>query len=93
MACTKIKTVIASAAVVELGTLFTKCKAAAEIKNALEEMRLTHQPTAVMTDNSTAVGIINGTIKQHKTRAIEMRFYWIKDKKQQGQFLMYQMPG
>jgi hypothetical protein len=30
------------------------------------------------TDNTTATGYSNGTIKQKRTEAMDMRFYWIK---------------
>ena len=31
------------------------------------------------TDNNTANGIINGTLKQARSKAIDMRFYWLLD--------------
>jgi hypothetical protein len=45
------------------------------------------------TDNTTATGYINGTIKQKCTKAMDMRFYWIKDRVKQGQFKIYWGPG
>jgi hypothetical protein len=46
------------------------------------------------TDNTatTATGYSNGTIKQKCTKAIDMRFYWIKDRVKQGQFNVYWGP-
>jgi hypothetical protein len=32
------------------------------------------------TDNTTATGYINGTIKQKRSKAMDMLFYWIKDR-------------
>ena len=77
---------MASAAEAELGAVFTNCKAVIELRIALEEMGHKQQPTAVMTDNSTASGFVNDTICQRKTRAIDMHFYWLKDRSNQGQF-------
>ena len=37
--------------------------------------------TPVQVDNSTALGIATGTIKQRKSQAMDMRFYWIRDRK------------
>jgi hypothetical protein len=34
-------------------------------------------PTPLETDNTTATGYSNGTIKQKRTRAMDMRFYWV----------------
>jgi hypothetical protein len=45
------------------------------------------------TDNTTATGYSNGTIKQKRTKAMDMRFYWIKDKVKQGPFNVYWGPG
>ena len=45
------------------------------------------------TDNSTANGFIRGTIKQNKTKAIDMRFYWLKDRQEQQQFDIHWAPG
>jgi hypothetical protein len=44
-------------------------------------------------DNTTATGYINGTIKQKRTKAMDMRFYWIKDRVKQGQFNVNWGPG
>jgi hypothetical protein len=44
-------------------------------------------------DNNTATGYSNGTIKQKRTKAMDMRFYWIKDRVKQGQFNVYWGPG
>jgi hypothetical protein len=45
------------------------------------------------TDNTTATGNINGTIKQKRTKAMDMRLYWIKDRVKQGQYVVYWGPG
>jgi hypothetical protein len=45
------------------------------------------------TDNTTATGYSNGTIKQKRTKAMDMHFYWIKDRVKQGQFHIYWGPG
>jgi hypothetical protein len=45
------------------------------------------------TDNTTATGYRNRTIKQNLTKAMDMRFYWIKDTVKQGQFNVYWGPG
>jgi hypothetical protein len=38
------------------------------------------------TDNTTATGYSNGTIKQKRTKSMDMHFYPIKDKVKQEQF-------
>ena len=46
-------------------------------------------PTPMRTDNNTASGIINGTLKQARSKAIDMRFYWLLDRSAQKQFKIY----
>ena len=44
-------------------------------------------------DNTTAVVFENDTIKQKQSKAIDMRFYWIRDCTLQDHFKIYQDPG
>jgi hypothetical protein len=50
-------------------------------------------PTPVRTDNSTAFGILNETIKQKRSKAIDMRYHWLTDRVRQKQFDVYLRPG
>jgi hypothetical protein len=49
-------------------------------------------PTPLQTDNSTATGYSNDTIKQRRTRAMDVWFYWVKEIVKQGQFQVYWGP-
>src|SRR5687768_5783376 len=49
--------------------------------------------TPMKTDNSTASGISNQTVKQKCTCAMDMRFYWVRNHVQQQQLLVYWQPG
>ena len=40
--------------------------------------------TKMITDNNTAEGIITGTIKQKRSKSIDMRFYWLKDRQEKN---------
>ena len=46
-------------------------------------------PTPIQTDNTTLRGIITNTVKQRKTRAMDMRFYWLRDRKLQNKYHFY----
>eukprot|EP00957_Ditylum_brightwellii_P098469 7501940-Ditylum_brightwellii.AAC.1 len=46
----------------------------------------------IMTNNNTANRIANDTIKQQRSRAIDMRFYWLKDQFKQGHFQVFWKP-
>ena len=50
-------------------------------------------PTPVQVNNSTALGIATGPIKQRKSKAMDMRFYWIRYRSNQDQFNIYWKPG
>jgi hypothetical protein len=49
--------------------------------------------TKMITDNNRAEGIIKGAIKQKRSKSIDMRFYWLKDQQEQGQFDICWEPG
>jgi hypothetical protein len=65
----------------------------AVLRTTLEELGYPHPPTTMETDNTTVTGYSNGTIKQKRTKAMDMRFYWIKDRVKQGLFNVYWGPG
>ena len=46
---------------------------------ALAEMGHQQPPTPVATYNTAENSIVNGTEKQKISRAIDMRFYWVRD--------------
>jgi hypothetical protein len=50
-------------------------------------------PTPVACDNSTAAGIMNRKVKQQRSKAMDMRFYWVQDRVDQKQFRIYWAPG
>ena len=68
-------------------------KEAVIFRTTLEEIGHPQPPTPIKTDNSTASGIANKTLRQRKPRSMDMRFYWVRDRVQQGQFIIYWKPG
>jgi hypothetical protein len=84
-----LKHVMSSAAEAEIGAVFINAKEGAVLRTTLEELGHPQPPTPMETDNTTATGYSNGTIKQKRTKAMDMRFYWIKDRVKQGQFNVY----
>jgi hypothetical protein len=88
-----LRMVVASAAEAEVGALFYNCQDAAGLRNIAIEMGHPQPATPVRTDNSTADGIINGTVKQNRSKATDLRFYWVRDRSKQNQFKIYWAPG
>jgi hypothetical protein len=88
-----LKHVMSSAAEAEIGAVFINAKEGAVLRTTLEELGHPQPPTPMETDNTTAIGYSNGTIKQKHTKTMDMRFYWIKDRVKQGQFNVFWGPG
>jgi hypothetical protein len=70
-----LKHVMSSAAEAEVRAVFLNAKEGAVLRTTLEELGHTQPPTEVDTDNTTTTGYSNGTIKQKRTKAMDMRFY------------------
>jgi hypothetical protein len=75
---TILKNVMSSVAEAELGGLFVNTKDATVLRQTLTEMGWPQPPTPIQTDNSTACGIANGTLRQRKSKAMDMRFYCVR---------------
>jgi hypothetical protein len=88
-----LKGVMSSAAKAEIGALYLNAKEATVICTTLAEMGHPQPATPIETDNSTACGIMNRTVKQVRSKAIDMRFYWVRDRLEQGHFRIYWAPG
>ena len=88
-----LKMVVASAAEVEVGALYHTAREIYPL--CMEEIELVHpQPaTPIQTNNSAASCIMNGTIKQCQSKAIDMCLYWLKDRVSQNMFKVYWAPG
>ena len=50
-------------------------------------------PTPIQTDNSNTAGISNNTVKMRKSKAMDMRFYWVQDRVDQKHYIVYWRPG
>lgn len=89
-----IKSVMSSAAEAEIGALYINARKGVEIRNILKEMGHMQPPTPVQTDNSTADGIVNLRVQPKRTKAMDMRFHWLRDREvNQKQFRFYWRPG
>ena len=91
--CAILKLVAASAAEAELGALFLNAQEARIIRLTLAEMGHPQPPTPIHVDNTTAVGIVNNTIKRQRSRAMEMRYFWLLDQQMQKYFNIQYHPG
>jgi hypothetical protein len=76
---TIIKAVMSSAAEAELGALYINAKEAVYLGQILNKMGHPQPKTPIQTDNTTAEGVINNKIQPKQTKAMDMRFHWLRD--------------
>ena len=82
-----------SATEAELGGLFGNFQKATSMRTALADMGHQQITTLVETDNTVANRIFNRIGKQKRYRAIDVRFYWVRDKIQQNHFHIFWEEG
>merc|ERR1712155_394889 len=70
-----IKAVMTSTTEAECGGLYINAQEAVPLIITLEELGHKQDTVQLKTDNSTAEGIMNKTIKQKRSKAMYMRFY------------------
>ena len=75
--CPILKRVAASAAEAKLGALFLNAMNVKILQLTLMEMGHPQPPTPIHVDNTTAAGIVNNTIKRQRSRAMNMRYFWL----------------
>jgi hypothetical protein len=88
-----IKAVMSSAAEAELGALYINAREAVPQRTTLAEMGHKQPQTPMQTDNTTALGVVNNNIQPRRTKAMDMRFHWLRDREAQRQFRFFWRPG
>ena len=59
----------------------------------LEVHHKRQEATNIIADNTTACGIANRTSKIKRSKAMDMRYHWIRDRVNQGQFKVHWEPS
>ena len=73
--------------------LYIMAHKAVYIRIILEEMGHKQPPTSLQTDNAMAEAVTNGKVQPKRTKAMDMRFHWLRDREFQRQFRIYRRPG
>ena len=68
----------------EVAATFYNDKEALPFIVNLAEMGHSRPPTPMEVDNETAIGFLKSTMKQNRSKAIDMRFYWVRDRVNQN---------
>jgi hypothetical protein len=85
--------VVASAAESEVGAGFHNTQSGAPLRVTLTELGHIQPPTPLRTDNPTAFGIFNKTIKQKGSKSMDKIYHCLTDRVRQKQFDVYWRPG
>jgi hypothetical protein len=63
-----------------MSDLFLNAKDGVNIWNILAEMGHPQPTTPLQTDTTTSHKILRVTCKQQRSKSIDMRFYWVRDR-------------
>ena len=84
---------VTSTAEAEYISLYDNAETSIPMRHTLIEMGHSQPPTTIQTENTTTVGIANDSIKQKYSKALGMRWYWLKDQIHCKRYDVYFMPG
>jgi hypothetical protein len=87
-----IKAVMSSAAEAELGALYINAREAVPQQITLTEMGHKQPQTPMQTKYTTALGVMNNNIQPRCTKAMDMRFHWLRCREAQCQFRFFLAP-
>ena len=87
-----IKNVMTSATEAELVALYIMAREAVYVQIILNKMGHKQPTTPIQTDNVMAEAVINAKITPKQTKAMDMRFHWLRDRKCQQQFKFHWQP-
>jgi hypothetical protein len=88
-----IPAVVASVAEAEYAALFINGQEGASLRDTLTALGYPQPATMILCDNKCAQGIATDTIKPKRTKSVDMKFHWIRDRIRQGQFLVMWRKG
>ena len=91
--CTILKLVAVLATESEVGALFLNTREAKILRLILHELGKSQPPTPIHVNNTTAVGIVNNTIKHQRLQAFEMRYLYLLDQAVKKYFIFKHQPG
>ena len=91
--CKTLRHVVSSSAEAEVAGIFHNATMALPMRHMLTALGHQQPPTPVKTDNATATGFIYDNIHQKRSKAWDMRYYWLRDRGTQQQFDIFWRPG
>jgi hypothetical protein len=90
---TVYKNALSSVMEAEVAGTFVNAKERVNVRNILNIIRHPQPRTPLITSNVTTLGIMSKKMKQMRSKAIDMRFYWLKDREAKNQCILFCAPG
>jgi hypothetical protein len=81
-----MRSVLVSVAEAELCGGFKIAQDVVQHRRVLHDLGYPQPPTLLRMDNTVAIGLALGTINAKRSKAMDMRFFWIIDRIKQKQF-------
>ena len=88
-----IPCVVTSAAEAELGAAFYNAQKGAQFRNTLIELGYPQQPTTILVDNTVAEGLANDTVNAKRSKSMDVRFFWLRDRVKKAHFQIKHLMG
>ena len=88
-----IDAVMSSVQEAETGAGFYNAKQLLPLRQTLEELGHPQGPTPLQFDNQSAKQILNEEVSQKRSKAMDMRYYWLRDRAKQQQFHIHWKAG
>ena len=85
--------VMSSASEAETGAGYYNARQLLPLRQTLIELGHPQSATPLQHDNQSATQILNDTVSQKRSKAMDMRFYWLRDRVKQQQFHIYWKQG
>jgi hypothetical protein len=90
---TIIPTVVSAASEAETAALFVNGQAGVPTRLTLTDLGYPQSGTPIISDNTTAIGFANNSVRLKRSKAIDMRYHWIKDRVARGEYSVAWGPG
>ncbi len=90
---TRIPVVVSFVAEAEIAGVFAAARIAFDERQILAELGHPQPPTVIYCDNECAIGLANRTMTPKLSKSLDMRFNWLRDRVDQGQFRVVFVPG
>ena len=91
--CVKLPMVTQAAAETEYASSYMAAQLGEHVRRIMIDLGYPQKPTDIVYDNTIAGKMANKTCKLRRSRAIDMRFHWLRDRVEQGHFRMVWRAG